>query len=82
MRKVAFESRSPYIFLFAVDYRIITSGWKGAPYFRRYAGSWVTVKEKLGGYRRTTQERWIVFSKAAKAALQPQNQCTAAAQQQ
>ena len=53
------KKTSSYVFLFAKDYRTTTSGWQGAPYFRKYDQKLVSTgdfsEEKLGGYRRTTQ---------------------------
>ena len=48
-----------YIALFAKDYRTMTSGWRGAPYLRRYGQMLVSKptisSKKIGeGYRRTT----------------------------
>ena len=51
----------PYIFLRAKVYRSMTSGCRGAPYFRRYdrelsfeTGDFVEEKLGGGGYRRMT----------------------------
>ena len=48
------KNKNSYIFLFAKDCRTMTSGWQGAPYFRRYGRELVfktgdSVKEMLGG---------------------------------
>ena len=53
------KSVSANIILFAEDYRTMTSGWQGAPYFRRYGLELVSkpaisLKKSWGGYRRTT----------------------------
>ena len=52
--------------LFGGDYRTMTSGWQGAPYFRRYGLELVSkpaisLKKSWGGYRRTTL-RWCAFA--------------------
>ena len=49
-----------YIFLFAKDYRNMTSGWQGAPCFGRYGRGLVSKPAisssiSLGGHRRATQ---------------------------
>ena len=54
------KKASSHIVLFAKDYRLMTSGWQGAPYFRRYGRGLVSkpailLKKSWGGYRRTTQ---------------------------
>ena len=58
-KEVAIKSRSLYIFLFARDYRSMTSWWQGASQFRRYGRELVSkpvisLKKSLGGYRNTT----------------------------
>ena len=58
---LAIKGTSSHVFLFAKGYRLMTSGWQGAPCFRRYGRGLVSkptisLKKKLGGfYRRTTQ---------------------------
>ena len=51
-----------YIFLLAKDDRTMTSGWRGAPYFRRYtygrelaSNPAISSKTSWGGYRRPTR---------------------------
>ena len=66
MRKVAIKSRSPYIFLFAMDYRGMTSAWQGSPYYRKYGRELVSkpaisLKKSGGGYRRTTRNSIVAF---------------------
>ena len=58
-RKGAMKNTSSHIVLFATDYRLMTSGWQGAPYFRRYGRGLVPIpaillKKSWGGYGRTT----------------------------
>ena len=48
-----------HVFLFAKDYRTVSSGWQGAPYFRRYGRELdskqeISLKKHWGGYRTTT----------------------------
>ena len=55
----AMKKTSSHIVFFAKDYRLMTSGWQGAPYFRRYGRGLVLkpailLKKSSGGYRRTT----------------------------
>ena len=45
--------------LHAKEYRTMTSGWQGAPYFKRYGWELVSkpaisLQKSWGGYRRTT----------------------------
>ena len=52
-----------HIFLFSKDYRTMTSGWQGAPYFRRHGRELVSkpassLKKRCGSYRRTTPLRF------------------------
>ena len=51
----AMKKTSSHVVLFAKDYRLMTSGWQGAPYFRRHdreSAGFKTgdfVQEQLGG---------------------------------
>ena len=47
------------IFIYAKDYRLMTSGWQGRPSFRKYGWGLVlkptiSMKKRWGDYRRTT----------------------------
>ena len=44
-RKDAMTKMSSHIFVLAKDYRTMTSGWQGAPYFRKYDQELVSKRE-------------------------------------
>ena len=65
-RKDAMKTILSYVFLFAKDYRPVTLGWQGAPYFRRNGRGLVSkpaisLNTSWGGYRRTTPTHRLSF---------------------